>query len=105
MADFNLVKDQLTNYFKRVGEITDAHKPPGKNVSDGNFGELIASDAKISACFAPLTIGDAKLRALFKDSFQECYYAQSSLAFKTRLKVEISASQSAALVAEKYIVK
>jgi len=103
MPEFDSVKQQLLNYFNGASNITNAHKPPGKNVSDGDFGVLIASDPTIKACYAPITINDNRLKALFKDSFQGCFYAQSSLSFKTRLKVPISPSQEAALIAEKYI--
>ncbi len=89
--------------FNGATTITNLHMPPGKNVSDGNFGTLIASDPIIKACYAPLTITDARLKALFNDSFQGSFYSQSSLSFKTRLQVPISPSQEAALIAEKYI--
>jgi hypothetical protein len=104
MPDFNLVKQQLLNYFNGAAKITNDHKPPGNNVSDGDFGALIATDPTISACYIPITIADQRLNALFKDSFQNCYYKLSSLSLKTRLKVPISPSQEAALIAEKYII-
>lgn len=104
MSDFSAVQTQLLNYFKGVVKITNDHMPPGKNVSDGNFGELIAKDPTIMACYQSLTIGDQKLKQVFENSFQNIFYLRSSLSFKTRTKVAISPSQQAELIAEKYII-